>query len=69
MEATPHPRQAIPASEAAAFTLTTAEFAALNRVKPKSVIVALCRSASFHGVVPLKLASRRLLWPAVVVTA
>lgn len=59
----------IPAAEAAAYELTTAEFAALNRVKPKSVIVALSRTGGFHGVRPLKLASRRLLWPEVVVTA
>lgn len=69
MEASPHPRQTIPASEAAAYQLTTAEFAALQGVKPRSVIVALSRTGGFHGVRPLKLASRRLLWPEVVATA
>lgn len=50
-------------------TLSTAEFAALNRVKPNTVRQRLCETASFYGVQPLKLASSRLLWPALIVTA
>ena len=43
-------------------------FAALNRVKPNTVRQRLCDTASFYGVRPLKLATRRLLWPALIVT-
>ncbi len=50
-------------------TLSTAEFAALNHVKPHSVRQRLCETASFYGVRPLKMANRRLLWPALLVTA
>lgn len=50
-------------------TLSTAEFAALNHVKPSTVYKHLCATASFYGVRPLKLASRRLLWPALIATA
>ena len=50
-------------------TLSTAEFAALNHVKPPSVRQRLCETASFYGVRPLKMANRRLLWPALLVTA
>lgn len=50
-------------------TLTTAQFAALNHVKPNTVRQRLCDTASFHGIRPLKLATRRLLWPALIVTA
>jgi len=50
-------------------TLSTAEFAALNHVKPNTVRQRLCETASFYGVQPLKLATRCLLWPALIVTA
>lgn len=50
-------------------TLSTTEFAALNHVKPDTVRKRLCETASFYGVRPLKLATRRLLWPALIVTA
>ncbi|MCK6375598.1 MAG: hypothetical protein L6Q69_16025 [Zoogloea sp.] len=48
-------------------TLSTAEFAALNHVKPNTVRQRLCDTASFYGIRPVKLASRRLLWPAIMV--
>lgn len=51
------------------YPLDTAEFAALNGVKPASVRVRLCNTASYFGVIPLKLANGRLKWPAVQVTA
>lgn len=50
-------------------TLSTAQFAALNHIKPHSVRQRLCQTASFYGVRPLKMANRRLLWPALLVTA
>ena len=50
-------------------TLSTAEFAALNHVKPNTVRQRLCATASFYGVRPLKLANSRLLWPALIATA
>ena len=48
--------------------LTTAEFAALNHVKPATVFKRLSETQSFHGIRPLKLATRRLLWPALLAT-
>lgn len=50
-------------------TLSTADFAALNHVKPNTVRQRLCATASFYGVRPLKLANSRLLWPALIATA
>lgn len=50
------------------YPLDTAEFAALNGVKPASVRVRLCNTASYFGVIPLKLANGRLKWPAIQVT-
>ena len=49
-------------------TLSTVEFAALNHVKPNTVRQRLCDTASFYGVRPVKLATRRLLWPSIMVT-
>jgi len=43
------------------------QFAALNQVKAQSVRARLCRTGSYFGVVPLKLANGRLAWPAVQV--
>ncbi len=57
-----------PATAGPPARLTTAEFAALNHVKPNTVRQRLCDTASFYGVRPLKLATRRLLWPALIVT-
>lgn len=47
------------------YTLTTSEFAKLNRVKSTSVRQQLYRSGSYFGVVPVRHANRYLLWPAV----
>ncbi|KFB76646.1 MULTISPECIES: hypothetical protein [Candidatus Accumulibacter] len=43
------------------------QFAALNQVKAQSVRARLCRTGSYFGVVPVKLANGRLAWPAVQV--
>jgi len=47
------------------YCLTCEEFARLNHVKPSSVRERICRTGSFHGIKPRKLASRRLWFPAV----
>lgn len=47
--------------------VSTAEFAALNGVKPGSVISRLSREHSYFGVTPERLANSRLLWPPVAV--
>lgn len=49
--------------------VSTEEFARLNLVRSQSVCARYCRTGSFHGVVPTKLASGRLLWPRVLATA
>lgn len=49
------------------FNLSAEQFAALNQVKAQSVRARLCRTGSYFGVVPLKLASGRLAWPSVQV--
>ena len=59
----------INAADAADFTLTTEEFAAINRIKAASVWARLSRTGSYFGVRPLKCANRRTLWPAVVAKA
>lgn len=43
--------------------INTEEFAARNLVKPESVVARLCRTGSYFGVRPEKLANGRLLWP------
>lgn len=43
------------------------QFAALNQVKPQTVRARLCRTGSYFGVRPLKLANGRLAFPAVQV--
>lgn len=43
---------------------TTAELAAYLRISPKTPIAALCRQGHYLGLIPLKLASGRLLWDA-----
>ena len=47
--------------------VSTDEFAALNGVKPGSVISRLSREGSYFGVTPEHLANRRLRWPPVAV--
>lgn len=49
------------------YELSAEQFAALNQVKAQSVRARLCRTGSYFGVRPLKLASGRLVWPAVQV--
>jgi len=44
--------------------ITTAELAAYLRISPKTPIAALCRDGHYLGMIPLKLASGRLLWDA-----
>lgn len=43
------------------------QFAALNQVKGQSVRARICRTGSYFGVVPKKLANGRLAFPAVQV--
>jgi hypothetical protein len=43
------------------------QFAALNQVKGQSVRARICRTGSYFGVVPKKLANGRLTFPAVQV--
>jgi len=45
------------------------QFAAENQVKAQSVRARLCRTGSYFGVRPLKLANGRLAWPAVQVSS
>lgn len=49
------------------YELSAEQFAALNQVVAQTVRARLCRTGSYFGVVPLKLASGRLAWPAVQV--
>jgi len=49
------------------YELSAEQFAALNQVKSKTVRARLCRTGSYFGVRPLKLANGRLAWPAVQV--
>ena len=51
------------------YELSCEQFAANNQVKAQSVRARLCRTGSYFGVKPLKLASGRLAWPAVQVAA
>ena len=50
------------------YDLSAEQFAALNQVKPQSVRSRLCRTGSYFGIRPIKLANGRLAWPAVQVT-
>ncbi len=47
----------------------TEKFGALNGVKAQSVRAQFCRTGSYFGVKPRRLANGRLLWPAVTATA
>lgn len=49
------------------YELSAEKFAALNQVKPQTVRARLCRTGSYFGIRPLKLANGRLAWPAVQV--
>jgi len=46
------------------YKLNTDDFARLNQVKGASVRARLCRTGSYFGIVPAKLANGRLGWPA-----
>lgn len=50
-------------------TADTDAFGALNGVKGASVRARYCRTGSYFGVIPRKLANGRLLWPHVQVCA
>lgn len=47
--------------------LSCEDFAARNQVKPQSVRARICRTGSYFGVRPIKLASGRLAFPDVQV--
>ena len=49
------------------YPLSAEQFAALNQVKSQSVRARLCRTGSYFGVRPLKLANGRLAFPVVQV--
>jgi hypothetical protein len=49
------------------YDLSAEQFAALNQVVAQSVRARLCRTGSYFGVRPLKLANGRLAWPSVQV--
>lgn len=51
------------------YDLSAAQFAAFNLVKVQSVRARLCRTGSYFGVRPVKLANGRLAFPAVQVAA
>jgi len=44
--------------------LTTEELAAATSVQPASIRKRFSQTGSYHGLVPCRLPSRRLLWPA-----
>lgn len=45
------------------YGLTTDEFAAQHVVKPQTVRKRYAATGTYHGVQPLRLPNRRLLWP------
>jgi hypothetical protein len=49
------------------FELNTEQFAGINQVKAQSVRARVCRTGSYFGIKPLKLANGRTAWPAVQV--
>lgn len=51
----------------AAYPLDTDDFASRNKVKGQSVRARVCRTGSYFGVIPKKLANGRLAWPDVQV--
>lgn len=62
-------RAHVPGNVIAGYPLSTEQFAERNLVDPKSVRARLCRTGSYHGIRPLKLASGRTLWPDLTATA
>lgn len=52
-------------AEPISFKLTSDQFAALNQVRSSSVRTRFCRTGSYFGVVPKKLANGRLAWPEI----
>ena len=61
-------RAHVPGNVIAEYPLSTEQFAERNLVDPKSVRARLSRTGSYHGIKPLKLASRRTLWPDLTAT-
>lgn len=51
------------------YELSVEQFATLNQVKPQTVRARLCKSGSYFGVLPLKLANGRLAFPNVQAAA
>lgn len=49
--------------------LLTEQFAEKQHVKPQSVRARLCKTGSYFGIVPTRLANKRLLWPNIQVAA
>lgn len=49
------------------YELSAEQFAALNQVKSQSVRARLCRTGSYFGIKPMKLANGRLAFPEVQV--
>jgi hypothetical protein len=43
--------------------LSTEELASTLKVKAPSIRVRLCNTGSYHGLTPIKLPSKRLMWP------
>lgn len=60
---------AAPTGTPTVFPLDTDAFASLNGVKGQTVRKRLCETGSYFGVMPRKLANRRLAWPAVQIEA
>jgi hypothetical protein len=44
--------------------LTTEEFAHFIALRPQSIRKRYSKTGSYHGVRPIKLPNRRLMWPA-----
>lgn len=55
------------AAESLPYDRSTEEFARLNQVKGTSVVARICRTGSYFGVVPKKLANGRLVFPGIQV--
>lgn len=58
----------VPGNVIAEYPLSTEQFAERNLVDSKSVRARLSRTGSYFGIKPLKLASRRTLWPDLTAT-
>jgi len=56
-------------SETAHYILSCEQFAARNQVKSQSVRARICRTGSYFGITPLKLANGRLAFPDVQVVS